>query len=66
MPRTEYNEIDANSQYEDYAVAKRKLIDEMKVDEYTKGAHSGRQAAEAQSIGYQVRKKLKDDDDSRR
>lgn len=59
MPRTAYNEIDANSQYEDYAVAKRKLTDELKVNEYTMGTHAGKQAAEAQSIGYQVRKKIK-------
>lgn len=64
MPRTEYskdeyNEIDANSDFDRYSTAKRKLADELKVNEYTKGTHAGRQAAEAQSIDYQVRKKLK-------
>ncbi len=58
MPRTEYNEIDANSQFEDYSVAKKKLKDALELDEYTNGTVTNKAGAEAQSIDYQVRKQL--------
>lgn len=57
MPRTEYNDIDANSAFEDYSVAKKQLADNMTVDAYTQGTMSGKSAAEATSIDLQVRKK---------
>lgn len=57
MPRTEYNEIDANSQFEDYSVAKRNLSNMLKVDRYTKGLVSTAAASVAQSIDEQVRRK---------
>lgn len=57
MPRTEYNEIDANSQYEEYSVAKRKLTQDLKDDAYTGGMVSTKAASEAISIDETVRKK---------
>lgn len=57
MPRTEYNEIDANSQFEDYSVAKKQLAGMLKADQYTKGLVSTAAASLAQSIDEQVRKK---------
>lgn len=57
MPRTEYNEIDANSQFEDYSVAKKQLSNMLKADKYTKGLVSTAAASVAQSIDEQVRRK---------
>ena len=57
MPRTEYNEIDANSQFEDYSVAKKQLANMLKADQYTKGLVSTASASVARSVDEQVRRK---------
>lgn len=62
MPRTEYspdeyNPIDANSQFEEYSVAKRQLANKLKLDNYTKGLISTASGSVAQSIADEVRKK---------
>lgn len=64
MPRTKYanensgyNEIDANSKFEEYSVARRKLVDDMVVDAYTGGLKSTRAASEAITIDEKVRRK---------
>lgn len=60
MPRTEYNQdeynpVDANSQFEDYSVAKRQLSGMIKVDNYTGGVLSTAAGSVSQSIDEQVR-----------
>lgn len=57
MPRTEYNDIDANSAFEDYSVAKRQLSDDLKLNAYTQGTLSDKAGAQSTSIDNIVRKK---------
>lgn len=66
MPRTPYNDtndssdggynsIDANSQFDEYHVAKKQLSGLMKVDNYTGGVLSTAAGSVSQSIDEQVR-----------
>ena len=63
MPRTLYssgnepNAIDANSQFEDYSVAKRQLTGMMNLDNKTGGLLSTAAGSVSRSIDETVRKK---------
>lgn len=62
MPRIEYekdeyNPIDANSQFEEYSVAKKQLERNLKTDNRTRGLISTASGSIAQSVVEQVRKK---------
>ena len=57
MARTEYNDPKAETQYDEFSVAKKKLSNDMVLDNYTNGTMSTKAGSEAMSIDEQVRKK---------
>lgn len=59
MPRLEYNQIDANSQFEDYSIAKKKLADDLTFEKEFPGYLTTSAASKAKDIENRVRSKIK-------
>ena len=58
MPRLEYNEVDANSQFEEYSVAKKKLADDLTFEKEFPGYLTTAVASKVKDVENRVRKKL--------